>query len=278
MIHLRKYILEKKYYFRNQIDRIPPYSYKEFCKKLSDNVELKCISMNKYLSLKDKKEKFMLIRHDVDHDIWTAKKMALIESENNIKSTFFILHTAPYFRNDLKQTIKICREIQSLGHEIGLHNDLITSFFRYNTDPSKKLYELMNLFKQEGINISGSVAHGSKFIQNANKSLNRKDTIMYANYFVFSEIYKEKLMLIKDKNLPSNLIFNDIKLNLPCINMNDFGLKYEAYFIHFDKYVSDSGRKFWSVGDDPLIEISNLSNGDVLQCLLHPIWWKYYLN
>ncbi len=278
MIRLKRYLLEKKYHFRNQGNRIPPYSFKEFCKKLSDNAELNCISMNKYLRLKDKKEKFMLIRHDVDHDIWTAKKMAVIETENNIQSTFFILHTAPYFRNNVKQTMKICREIQSLGHEIGLHNNLITSFFKNNTDPYRELCELMNLFKKEGISISGTAAHGSRFIQNINKSLDKNSIIKYANYFVFSEIYKNKLMLIKDKILPPDLIFNNIKLKLPCINMNDFDLQYEAYFIHFDKYVSDAGRKFWSVGNDPLKEINNLSNGDVLQCLLHPIWWKYYLN
>ena len=61
MIRLKRYLLEKKYHFRNQGNRIPPYSFKEFCKNLSGNIELKCISIREYLCLKDKKVKVLLI-------------------------------------------------------------------------------------------------------------------------------------------------------------------------------------------------------------------------
>ena len=272
----KRFILNTKYYFKDQKNRIPPYMYEYFCSEISKIEDLKSITMSEYLKLKDLSDsKYFILRHDIDHDPWTAEKMAIIENIYNIKSTYFILHTARYFKTNRKEIVKICKNIQSLGHEIGLHNDLITDYFINNQDPKNNLSNLLNFFKDEGVIINGSASHGSKFIQSLREFDDSNNLKSLANFHVFSEIYNKK-RLIKQNAL--RLKFEDKKLNIPCLNMKDFGLKYESYFIPFDKYISDAGRKFWATGNDPIIEAKQINHNCTIQCLIHPVWWKYYLN
>jgi hypothetical protein len=273
-----KFLLEKKYQFKGKSNRTPPYSYRQFCKVLASITDLKSMTMAQHFEANNKNVKKVLIRHDIDHDPWTAEKMAVIESENNLHATYFVLHTAFYFKNKFKQTMRICKNIQSMGHEIGLHNDLITNYFKNNLDPKENLTNLLTLFKNEGINILGSAAHGSKFIQNLNHKLDKSLEIPHANYLVFSEIIDEIQREFPNKKMQSHLKINGKNLSLPCINMSDYGLMYESYFIPYDNYVSDAGRKFWSTGDDPITTVKKMGNSETLQCLFHPIWWKYYLS
>ena len=93
------------------------------------------------------------------------------------------------------------------------------------------------------------------------------------------DLVKEQIRIAHGERL--NLRQKKIKskiLSLPCINMNEFGLKYESYFVLFDYYISDTGRRFWSTGEDPLMTVKNLQNSITVQCLFHPTWWKYYLD
>lgn len=66
-------------------------------------------------------EKSIIMRHDVDTQLDVALKMAEIESELNIKSTYFIrIHSHSYNLFCIKDYQKI-KKIHTLGHEIGLH-------------------------------------------------------------------------------------------------------------------------------------------------------------
>ena len=273
-----RHFLEKKYQYRGQTNRTPPYSYRYLCKEISKIKGVRTLTFHQHIEENNTLEKRLLIRHDIDHDLWTAEKMAEIESEYNFCSTYFVLHTAPYFKNKFNKTMEICRNIQSMGHEIGLHNDLISDFFFNSKEPKANLAELLKLFEREGIAISGSASHGSTIIQKLNKTLNKKMFIPYTNYLVFSGLLEETLLKFPDKRQPSNPKFKSRELNLPCINMNDFELKYESYFVKYDHYISDTARRFWASGSDPISTLKKLDNSDTLQCLFHPIWWKYYLN
>ena len=65
----------------------------------------------------------IILRHDVDLDIYPAYKMALLENEIGVKSTFFILLNAQSYNPLSINNKNILREISSLGFEIGLHFD-----------------------------------------------------------------------------------------------------------------------------------------------------------
>jgi len=68
-------------------------------------------------------EKAFLIRHDVDFDIKLAHNMAAIENELGIVSTYFILTTCHSYNVLSEQNRTLLREINDMGHEIGLHFD-----------------------------------------------------------------------------------------------------------------------------------------------------------
>lgn len=73
------------------------------------------------------KNKGIIIRHDVDRLPYNALKMAKLEHEHNIKTTY-------YFRSK-KDVFKpyIIKEIAKLGHEIGYHyEDLSTAKGNYS--------------------------------------------------------------------------------------------------------------------------------------------------
>ena len=65
------------------------------------------------------------LRHDVDTRLDNALELATIENRLGLRATYFVLHTAEYWRDP--QLIKKLHRLQDdLGHEIGWHNDLVT--------------------------------------------------------------------------------------------------------------------------------------------------------
>lgn len=63
----------------------------------------------------------VLLRHDVDLSIRKAREMARIESEAGVRSTYFLLVSSPLYNPVEQETRQAIREIDSLGHDIGLH-------------------------------------------------------------------------------------------------------------------------------------------------------------
>lgn len=71
----------------------------------------------------DKDAKYVLMRHDVDFSPQRALKFAEIEYNERVVSTYFWnLHSEFYNLID-KDTFKIVKKIQSLGHMFGIHLD-----------------------------------------------------------------------------------------------------------------------------------------------------------
>jgi len=65
------------------------------------------------------------LRHDIDFSPEAALPMARLEAELGCVATYYFLHTGPY---DLTKGTEgdALKEIASMGHEIGLHYDLMT--------------------------------------------------------------------------------------------------------------------------------------------------------
>jgi len=83
----------------------------------------------------------ILWRHDIDHSIHRAYKLAQIEAKKNIKSTYFF-HFHNFFYNLLEEEIVILsKKILELGHELGLHFDpyFYQKTFGVNCDLDKYL-------------------------------------------------------------------------------------------------------------------------------------------
>lgn len=68
-------------------------------------------------------ERIVLWRHDLDHSIHRALRLAQIEAEEGVKTTYFVhLHNNYYnwWKRDIADKLK---EIQAMGHQLGLHFD-----------------------------------------------------------------------------------------------------------------------------------------------------------
>ncbi len=65
-----------------------------------------------------------IIRHDVDMDLQEAVKLAGIEKNEGIRSTYFVMLSSEYYNLLTGRNLKSAREILRLGHEIGLHFDI----------------------------------------------------------------------------------------------------------------------------------------------------------
>jgi len=93
----------------------------------------------------DNLENVLILRHDVDLSLEQSIKLAKIENEYNIKSTFFIWLRSPFYNIFEKKYSDIIYEIISMGHQIGLHFDESV----YKIENEKEL----NKFVEKEINL-----------------------------------------------------------------------------------------------------------------------------
>ena len=68
-------------------------------------------------------EEYCVIRHDVEYSIDRAYKLAQIENELNINSTYCIQVRNNIYNAISDKNIELVTQIKSLGHDIALHQD-----------------------------------------------------------------------------------------------------------------------------------------------------------
>lgn len=65
----------------------------------------------------------ILLRHDIDISVHRAYKMALIEKNLGIKSTYFVQMSSCFYNIFEKNIYQMIKKILILGHQVGLHYD-----------------------------------------------------------------------------------------------------------------------------------------------------------
>lgn len=65
----------------------------------------------------------MIFRHDIDINLNRAVKLAELEAEEGVQSTWFVLLRTDFYNVFSKASKEALDRIRSLGHEIGLHFD-----------------------------------------------------------------------------------------------------------------------------------------------------------
>lgn len=145
------------------------------------------------------------LRHDIDNDISTALKLAKIEHQLGLQASYYVLHTAPYYGS--RPCISILKEIQALGHEVGLHNDCLKALVELGTPVADTLKQTLDLLRSQGLTITGTASHGSYH------------TYLAANYEIFEGL-----------SIHGRRSFGD-QYPLGHLKMQEFGLEYEANYI-----------------------------------------------
>lgn len=64
-----------------------------------------------------------ILRHDIDFSLEAAVRLAEVEREAGVSSTYFVLLRTDFYNPASRRGMAALRRIQSLGHEIGLHFD-----------------------------------------------------------------------------------------------------------------------------------------------------------
>lgn len=65
----------------------------------------------------------VILRHDIDTSLPQAVKLAELEAEEGVRSTWFVLLRTDFYNVFSKSSLRALHRIQALGHEIGLHFD-----------------------------------------------------------------------------------------------------------------------------------------------------------
>jgi len=242
--------------------------YAAFLTKVSDTSKYIVLPINEFRQTFNDKKIVIGLRHDVDNDLNVAYTFSETESKLGFRSTYYILHTAPYYLANKynmsvhsESILPILKTMQDDRHfEIGWHNDLVTLQAVYNIDPVLFFHNELNWLRTNGIKIYGSASHGSNYCY----------TYFYLNYYFFEECtYPVVGQFVNNTSLPINGSAVPMKKG----KFSDFDLKYEAYFLDNNKYFSDasiSNGVRWNIG---MLDLGKLHGGDRVIILLHPIHW-----
>lgn len=194
--------------------------------------------------------KTIYLRHDIDSNINASVQMAEFEAAMGIKSHYYALHLSDYWD---KEGFKKLRYIQSLGHEIGFHNAILTELIlNWKLEPGFYLNDLfkeeiiekidtyITTLREEDLLIRGTCAHGHPTCNTHN----------YGNIQIWNQAQKP---------------YNDFSVDL-----RSFNLEYDCNVVFRHDYLSDSGNEWHGY---PLTMVQKVEAGHNLMINIHPQWW-----
>ena len=267
----------------------------KYAEDFLSSISLPSVTYREHFLLKNVKPKkpYVVLRHDVDHSLRNALAMARVESNLGIRATYFLLHpdgvasSRNYF-GEVKNgkltifpwLIDAALWLQDHGHEVGIHNDLISLWAGTGIQPGEALESMLTTLRKNGVHISGMIAHGS--------------ALCYSLHFVNSEIFVEasnyaKKFQRKEQNILT--LENGRSLPLFQLKMEDFGLEYiENKSSDYDINYSDSdnkmalvihGKRYDFKAKNETFE-SAIQNGFLscshpprMHALVHPCHWTF---
>jgi hypothetical protein len=207
------------------------------------------------------------LRHDTDHDIEGAVRLAEWEAEHGYRSTWFVLHGDWYWGGPGAATpsrfvLRALDRIAALGHEIGLHNNAVTLALLTGEDPHRILERDLAALRRHGFDVVGSVRHGDPLCRR----------LGYLNSELFVECPRPDSGPT-DRTLEYDDSTTGLRrqLHLRARPMAEFGLSYEANSVGQTLYQTDTGGHWGAPFDE--IEGRFAAEGGFLQILVHPVWW-----
>lgn len=200
------------------------------------------------------------MRHDVDangdgRSLQTAVRLAEWEAERGYRSSYYLLHTAPYWgREGFADAVD---RIARLGHEIGIHTNAIAEALRVGADPDALLGEALARLRSLGHAVTGVVAHG--------------DRLCGIAHFVNDEQFEESAR--PGYGPPDRIVaYDGAMLELRPRPLAIFGLRYLPNWLSRALYLSDSGGE-WNTPLEDVAAGFPFEKGQV-HILQHPDWWE----
>lgn len=102
---------------------------------------------------------YLVLRHDIDVSLESALKMAEIEHDTGVRSTYFVLLSSNHYNSFEGRNARMIRQISEFGHEIGLHYD-VSQYRCYTEDMVQALKtETQALESLTGKNVRSISSH-----------------------------------------------------------------------------------------------------------------------
>ena len=216
------------------------------------------------------------LRHDVDYDLEAALAIGRAEAALGCRSTYFLLHTAPYWGK--AGFSEACQELEKLGHEVGLHLNVLAEWYdgRIN-DPEGRLIEVSNQLRATGIRVTGCAAHGDPLCYAGAfsnhwllRELRGNDPAASESGISAEGIRDDRVRFQLHYPVNHELVSRDGRgFPLWSATMSAAGIQYHAVHVFHDRYFSDSGGN-WTRTADPL---KHPYEGGRWQVLMHPEYW-----
>ena len=137
--------------------------YRKLCNTIKENYGT--LTFEGYLT--KSKNKFVILRHDVDRMPDNALKIAEIEHESGIKSTYYFRTNKSVFKPE------IIKGIASLGHEIGYHYECMDKAAG-NPEKAIKIFEAELKKFGEIYDVKTICMHGNPLTKYDNRDLWKK--------------------------------------------------------------------------------------------------------
>lgn len=198
--------------------------WEEFCRQLHyKDIHSVCAR-----NINKNSNKYLVLKHDVETDVLKAYRMAKIEHKYNHCGSYYV----QAYLLDNKKNINMLKEMQTMGHEISYHYDVMDSC-RGNIDEAIVEFERnKEKFKLNGFDIQTLCQHGNPIIERVGYNSNR-------DFFRNNKV----------QSLYPHL----------CDIMVDFSIKKMTNY----QYYSDAGRKFKYIFDPFYNDVKNSDNKNI---------------
>ena len=135
--------------------------WEEFCKEIQHT--------NTILAheIKNSNEPWVIIKHDVETNPKAALEIAKIENKYGIEATFYV---QGYL---ISGNVKIFKEIESLGHEVTYHYDVLDANSGDFGKAKKEFKEYLDAFSKAGFKVKTVCPHGNPLMKREGWSSNR---------------------------------------------------------------------------------------------------------
>lgn len=199
-----------------------------FCKKLSESG---MVSIPAREITGDTKI-YTILKHDVETNVSKALAIARIEQKYGHRGSYYV---QAYLLNDAKN-ISVLKEIQSMGHEVSYHYDVMDSC-KGNVERAITEFETnKKLFEENGFKLETLCQHGNPIVERIGYTSNRdffRNKNVQALYSELSDImvdFKEKhgtdYLYFSDAGRQFQLIFDP--LNNDIVKSDDKNVPYKS--------------------------------------------------
>ncbi len=198
--------------------------WEEFCKNLSDK------SIYSICACDVGKEKYLVLKHDVETNVQNALKMAVIENKYGHKGSYYV---QAYLLKETKN-IEMLKEIQALGHEVSYHYDVLDSCKGDVEKADIEFFENKRMFEENGFKIKTVCQHGNPIVERVgytsnrdffrNEKIRNKYSEISDIMVNFKEMYNTEYTYYSDAGRKFKMIFDPI--NNDVVNSDDKNIVY----------------------------------------------------